>query len=359
MDWAALLAWRMQRQQLTERAPAEDALAVVSRIAGLHAQIMGSADAALRARVDGLPDDFLPRALWRDGTLVKTWAMRGTLHLLARDELPVYVGALSRLRPRHHQPAWQRAYGVPRELADAMLAAIPEVLARKPLTRAELAAAVARKAKAPELEEKLADGFGALLKPAAFAGDLVFAEGDGQKVRFAKPDVTPADGEEAARRIVRTYLAAYGPAPREQFQRWFGMQSPAEAGRWLQALGDEVTEVEQGWMLVADAEEAAAAEPAGAVRLLPAFDPYVVAAPRKADAVLAAAHRAEVHRPQGWISPVLLVDGVVRGVWRREGDAIELTPFGRLPAGVRTAAADEAVRLGASLTVKRSGSRRG
>ncbi len=166
--------------------------------------------------------------------------MRGTLHLLVRDELPVYVGALSRLRPRHHQPAWQRAYGVPRELADAMLAAIPEVLARKPLTRAELAAAVARKAKAPELEEKLADGFGALLKPAAFAGDLVFAEGDGQKVRFAKPDVTPADGEEAARRIVRTYLAAYGPAPREQFQRWFGMQSPAEAGRWLQALGDEV-----------------------------------------------------------------------------------------------------------------------
>ena len=77
------------------------------------------------------------------------------------------------------------------------------------------------------------------------------------------------------------------------------------------------------------------------------------------DAVLAAAHRADVHRPQGWISPVLLVDGVVRGVWRREGDAIELTPFGRLPAGVRTAAADEAVRLGASLTVKRSGSRRG
>ena len=86
---------------------------------------MASADAALRARVDGLPDDFLPAALWRDGTLVKTWAMRGTLHLLVRDELPTYVGALSRLRRRHHQPAWQRAYGVTREQADAMLAAIP------------------------------------------------------------------------------------------------------------------------------------------------------------------------------------------------------------------------------------------
>jgi hypothetical protein len=145
MDWPALLAWRMRRQQLAERAPAGEALGVVSRIAGLHAQVMASADASLRARVDGLPEDFLPAALWRDGTLVKTWAMRGTLHLLVRDELPTYVGALSRLRPRHHQGAWQRAYGVTREQADAMLAAIPKVLARKPLTRAELAAAVARR----------------------------------------------------------------------------------------------------------------------------------------------------------------------------------------------------------------------
>jgi hypothetical protein len=261
MDWPALLAWRMRRQQLAERAPAREALTVISRIAGLHAQVMASADAALRARVDGLPDDFLPKALWRERTLVKTWAMRGTLHLLVREELPTYVGALSRPRPRHHQPAWQRAYGVTREQADAMLAAIPEVLARKPLTRAELAAAVARRTKEPHLEEKLSEGFGSLLKPAAFTGDLVFAEGDGQKVRFTTPDVEPEDGEEAVLRIVRIYLAVYGPAPREQFQRWFGLQSPAEAGRWLRAPGDEVVEVEQGWMLAADAEEAAAAAP--------------------------------------------------------------------------------------------------
>ena len=359
MDWPALLAWRMRRQQLAERAPAGEALGVVSRIAGLHAQVMASADAALRARVDGLPDDFLAQALWRDGTLVKTWAMRGTLHLLVSDELPTYVGALSRLRPRHHQPVWQRAYGVTREQADAMLAAIPKVLAREPLTRAELASAVARKAKEPALEEKLSDGFGALLKPAAFAGDLVFAEGEGQRVRFTTPGVTPEDGQEAAHRVVRTYLAAYGPAPREQFQRWFGMQSPAEAGRWLNALGDEVEELEQGWMLAADAAEAAATEPAGAVRLLPAFDPYVVAAPRKEEAVLAAAHRAEVYRQQGWLSPVLLVDGVIRGVWNRAQDAIELTPFGPLAAAERAAATDEAERLGSTFTVRRSRSRGG
>jgi len=353
MQWPAVLAWRMRRQQLCERAVAEDALPVVSRIAGLHAQVASSADAALRARVDGLPQGFLARALWRDGTLVKTWAMRGTLHLLVREELPVYVGALSRLRPRHEEPSWLRAYGVTSTQMDALLSALPVVLAGRPLTREELAAAVAEQAGEPALEEKLRDGFGSLLKPAAFTGDLSFAEGEGQRVRFTTPGVRPADAEESARAVVRTYLAVYGPAPREQFQRWFGMRSPAEAGRWLKALGDEVEETALGWMLAADVDEAAAAEPEGAVRLLPAFDPYVVAAPRKEGAVLHADRRAEVYRPQGWLSPVLLVDGVIRGVWARDGGVIALTPFGRLAGAVRAAAAAEAERLGASLTVRR------
>jgi hypothetical protein len=279
--------------------------------------------------------------------------MRGTLHLLARAELPTYLGALSRLRPRHEQPSWLRGYGVTRAQMDALLTALPAVLAERPLTREELAAAVAAMTKEPALEEKLLDGFGSLLKPAAFTGDLVFAEGEGQKVRFTASGVEPADQDESARAVVRTYLAAYGPAPREQFQRWFGMRSPAEAGRWLAELGDEAEETALGWMLAADVREAAAAEPAGAVRLLPAFDPYVVAAPRKEDAVLAADRRAAVFRPQGWLSPVLLVDGVIRGVWARDGDVVALTPFGRLAAAERVAAVEEAERVGATLTVRR------
>ena len=113
--------------------------------------------------------------------------------------------------------------------------------------------------------------------------------------------------------------------------RWFGMPSPAEAGRWLKALGDEAVEVDGKDMLAADAEAAAAAEPDGAVRLLPAFDQYVVGAPRGDDDVVPAAERARVYRPQGWLSPVLLVDGRIAGVWSHEraGDrlVVEIEPF--------------------------------
>ncbi len=288
--------------------------------------------------------------------------MRGTLHLLAAAELPRYVAALARLRPRHHVPAWLRAHGLEREQAEAMLAAIADALRGAVLTREELAAAVAGRAGEPGLAAKLEGGFGDLLKPAAFTGDLCFAPSDGRRVRFTRPadwlgGWEPVDGEEAARAVVRSYLHAYGPAPREQFQRWFGMTSPAEAGRWIEALRDDVAEVDvegrPGWMLAADVDAAGRAEPAGVVRLLGGFDHYVVAAPRDAEAVLPAARRERVYRPQGWLSPVLLVDGRIAGVWSHEAKGGRLTvtvePFGRPSAAVRAGAEAEAERLASFL----------
>jgi hypothetical protein len=178
-------------------------------------------------------------------------------------------------------------------------------------------------------------------------------------VRFTRPDrwleAFPApDPEAAPAEVARRYLAVYGPAPREQFQRWFGMTSPAEAGRWLARVGEEVEVAgARAWMLPGDVAEAAAAAPAGVVRLLPAFDQYVVAAPRGEDALLPAAGRARVYRPQGWLSPVLLLDGRILGVWsheRRGGRLeVELAPFRKADAAVRTGAEAEAERLAAFL----------
>jgi Winged helix DNA-binding domain len=362
LSWDGVLAWRLRRQHLAERAPRAAVLDVVSAIGGLHAQVFSCAELTLWARVDGLEAGAVERLLWDERALVKTWAMRGTLHLLRADELARYVGALARLRPRHHVPAWQRAYGLTREQADAMLGAVADALDGEPLTREALAAAVGERVGDAALAERLGSGFGELLKPAAFTGDLCFAPSDGQRVRFTRPadwlgGWEPVDGEDAARDVVRSYLHAYGPAPREQFQRWFGMTSPAEAGRWIEALGDELAEVdvegEKGWMLAADVDAAASAAPAGVVRLLGGFDHYVVAAPRAVDAVVAAADRERVYRPQGWLSPVLLVDGRIEGVWshERDGDELDVTvePFGRVGKAVAAVVEAEAERLAAFL----------
>jgi hypothetical protein len=358
LRWSSVLAWRVRRQQLAERAPRNRALAVVARIAGLHAQLAASAELTLWARVTGLQRDDVTRALWEERSLVKTWAMRGTLHLLPAAELGLWVAAQGGLKPRYEVGSWLRYHGLEREQAEAMLAAIPAALDGQQLTRERLALEVARITGIDGLDGKLRGGFGDLLKPAAFRGELCFAPSDGRNVRFARPDQWLGDWEpvgvdEAAREVTRRYLAAYGPANREALARWFGMPSPALAGRWLKALGDEAATVEvegeELVMLASDVDEAAAVEPSGAVRLLPAFDHYVVAAPRDREAVLPAAQRSRVYRPQGWLSPVLLVDGRMAGVWSHElkGDRllVRIEPFGRLPRAVRAGAEAEAAVL--------------
>src|SRR5579884_2294460 len=102
----------MQRHHLDHRAPAGSMLAVARRICGLHAQVMSSAQLSLWARVEDLDRCWLQRALWQDRTLVKTWAMRGTLHLLPADEFPLWQAALS-TSPRYLRPAaWEKYFGI-------------------------------------------------------------------------------------------------------------------------------------------------------------------------------------------------------------------------------------------------------
>jgi len=98
LTWARAAAWRIRRHHLDRRAPAGSMLAVASRLCGLHAQLMSSAELSVWARVEELDRRAVQRALWEDRTLVKTWAMRGTLHLLPANELPLWHAALSTSR---------------------------------------------------------------------------------------------------------------------------------------------------------------------------------------------------------------------------------------------------------------------
>lgn len=212
------------------------------------------------------------------------------------------------------------------------------------------------------LGEAVRGSFGTMPRLAAFRGDVCFAKPSGQKVRFTRPDlwlgawepVTPPRAALAG--VMRRYLAVHGPATREDFARWFGMPSAAQAGKELARLGDEVVRVsidaqDGGWMLAADAGAVASARPRGTVALLPGFDQYVVAAPRASDAVLAEEHRARVYRPQGWLSPALVVDGRIEGVWKHEHEhgtlRVRIEPFGDPGEEVRAAAEVEAARLAA------------
>jgi uncharacterized protein YcaQ len=134
LSWESVLAWRMEREGIAQRATAEHWMAVVRRVCGLHAQVQSCAELTLWARVDGLARDVLAQALWEERSLVRTWAMRGTLHLLPADELGLWVGAQAALTPRYETASWRKAFGMSSAEAVAVLDAVRDALDGPPLT---------------------------------------------------------------------------------------------------------------------------------------------------------------------------------------------------------------------------------
>jgi hypothetical protein len=358
LSWEQVRAWRLSRQHLDERVAPEQLLDVVRDVCGFHAQVQSTTELQMWARVEGARRDDITEALWETRKLVRTWSMRGTLHVLTAADLPLYVAALSQ-HDRWWKGAWLRMIGMTEEELRANLEAIRDSLGATPITREQLAEKVSRKTGVGRGELMLS-GWGEMLKPAAFNGYLCSGPPRGQSVTFVRPDrwlqawKVPSS-EEAWRQIVRRYLGTYGPAAREEFARWWGMQ-PAPAGRILKASGDELIEVDieryHAWATADDLPSLSMQARHPPPRLLPAFDVYV-AGTRPRASVMDARFEDLVFRKAGWVSPVLLVGGIAAGVWahERKGGRLEVTvkPFVRLSMKNRKVIAEEADRLGSFL----------
>jgi hypothetical protein len=355
LSWGRAAMWRAGRQHLVQRAKPGSMLAVAGRLCGLHAQVLSSAELTAWARVEGLKRQDVQRALWQDRTLVKTWAMRGTLHLLPTSELPLWYGALTTNRRFLREAQWKKNFGLSLDDLDRLTDAIGAVLENRMLTREELAREVGEIAGRRIIAES---SWGTALRPAAFTGRLCFAPGTGNRVRFTHPDTwvklaAAVDPQIATLEATRRYLAAFGPATVHDLARWWSGTGVSTARQWIAALADEAASVdvegEPAWMLARDVRGMRDVPTERSVRLLPAFDQYVIGASAHCHRMLPGDLRARVYRPQGWISPVLLVNGMMHGVWRHEVQgsrvAVTVEPFVKLPVWVRRAAGEEAERL--------------
>ncbi|MCA2218491.1 winged helix DNA-binding domain-containing protein [Jidongwangia harbinensis] len=339
MNLDEILRWRIGRQFLG-RTRGTDVVAVARRVGGLHAQVTASAHAAARLRLPDPPD--LDAALYADRTLVRTWAARGTLHLLPAADLPRWVAAMS-TRNRETKGSWLKYHGVTAAQMRDIVAAVPDVLGGTPMTREELAEGLIAGTGHDDLRGPLTQGFGAILKPLAFRGLLCSGPPRGRNVTFVAPrawfgDWEPVPVDAAIDELALAYLGAYGPADPAEFARWFDL-TPSLAKKSFARLADRLTPAGDGFV---PADLAGDGDRTDTVHLLPAFDPYVVASTRQLDRI-SSGPKSAVSRPQGWISPTLVVNGRIEGVWEDVDGRAEVRPFGRLAAGVRRALPDHAV----------------
>ena len=124
LKWHQVNAWRLSQHYLSPRLKRQDFVEAVTRTGGIQAQVMSAAELALWARVDGLTREDIQTALWQDRTLIKTWAMRGTLHLISASELPLHVAARSLYEARNWTNYF-KYYGISKTQYEAYLAAAP------------------------------------------------------------------------------------------------------------------------------------------------------------------------------------------------------------------------------------------
>ena len=356
LSWPQVHAFRLQRHHLATRAPANDLVKVAGEIGGAQAQLMSAAELQLGVRSKGTVED-VRKALWKDKSLVKTWLMRGTLHLVPSADLPLYTAAM---RSRWVWPnnTWLKWVELTEPELVSLVANIGNAL-DQPMTREELIAKVGRSS-SDHVRTVLKSGWSTLLKPVARAGRLCFGPSRGTSVTFVRPDVwlkswRHIDPDGALVEVARRYLRAYGPATKDDFGRWFGAWPGIGKAAWA-GLAEELVPVSiegrRADALAVDLKRLKSAAGGSAVRLLPTFDPYLMGHSSR-DHLFEPAYRARVSRTAGWISAVVLVDGRVVGTWThtvaKQTLRIVVEPFDKLPPAVRTEIGSRCDEIASSL----------
>lgn len=336
---AQVRAFRLRRQHVADR-DGTDPVAIARRLVGVQAQVPSAAAQAVAARTGhGTATDGTVDAALAAGTLVRTWSLRGTLHLLAADQAPAVLALLAAART-WDKGSWQREFATAAQMR-ALEDAVTEVLADAVLTREELVAALVAHSREDGLAEALGSGWGAVLKPLAWQGLLCHGPPAGSRVTFAHPrTVVPGwpglpDPDEAARTVVPAFLAAHGPATATAFDAWLlrGATPKKRLRTWFADLVADGTLTEVAvdggtrYARTVDVDDLAAGTGRSELRLLGPFDPYVLGAGTSDPDLVPTAHRKEVSRAAGWIAPVVLDAGRVVGTWRADDDRLEVTPF--------------------------------
>lgn len=205
-------------------AATKDLARVVGEIGGVQAQVMSAAELQAAVRVDCRVKDVRD-ALWERKTLAKTWLMRGTLHLVPAEDLPLFTAAI-RARSMRVRNSWLKFVHLSEPEFWDVVEAIGQALDGQVLTREELIARVG-KGRSERIREVMKSGWGGILKPVARRGLLCFGPSRGQSVTFVRPQQwlgswREVDPDQALVEVARRYLRAYGPATKEDFTRWMG-----------------------------------------------------------------------------------------------------------------------------------------
>jgi winged helix DNA-binding protein len=322
---AQTLELRARAQRLAGAPARSDPPELLRLVCGLQAQLLSAAYLGVRARSHGLVVDDINRALDRDRSIVRSWLFRGTLHLVAADDLRWLVRLLGPVFARA-SIARQEQLGLTGDLKARGVNALRRILAEAgPLTRGEL---VDRLALQGIVLDPKSQAPIHLIRLAALQGILCLGPDreDGKQTYVLLDDWVPVSKEikreTALAQLALRYFTAYGPATIDDLAAWSGLPT-SEVGAAVSGAKAGLTDV-----MVAGKPALMARRPGRRplvrrrteVRLLPAFDTYLLGY-RRRDLAVPPSLQRRLQRGGGWLHPVMVVDGKAMAAWtfRRTG----------------------------------------
>jgi hypothetical protein len=369
--WNQVAAFRLARHHLAGRAPAGSLVCVAGNVAGVQAQLLSAAHIGLWSRVHELRMADIEKA-FSERTLVKAACMRQTQFLVPSEELAIFTRGSARRVDK--EVRWARGKGVPDRDIDAAIDAALDAL-DQPRTRPEIAERVCRALGVQMQAVEGGVGWGSRKQVAAVpVGHInfpvvyllhlvstrgVYCSGPNQS---SEPTFVRADAwipgwkditrEQAETSLLRRYLHAFGPSTAADFALWSGMTLTEARAIWAREQSGIALVNVEGWsaeVLREDLEilaQSALDQPR--VCLLPYFDTFLLGHCER-EHLVAKEFQASIYKPQGWIAPVVLVDGRVAAVWEsaREGNTlhINITQFQPLSPAIQARIGDEAQSL--------------
>lgn len=364
LSWSQVTAHRLVRHGLDVPSLATRPAEIVRMLCGAHAQVLSAAFWSIGLRSASLTASEVNDALWTEHSLIKTFGPRGTVHLLAANDLPLWAGALSAIPPSYRGHT-QEVRLTP-EQTEEVVKAIADALFDTELTIGELSDAVIS-ATGPWAGERIMPAFNDLwprwrmaLAQAGLRGALCFGPNRGSKVTYTNPQrflpgFAPAQEQTSSAWLLKSYLSAYGPATPEYFAQWLGAPRRWATELFNTLLGElEPVEVDGSLAWIVAGGATFPSDMFHSVRLLPYFDAYTVGCqPRERLFPGRAAQRALTPSGQAGNYPVLLIDGTIAGVWhqRRSGRWLDITvePFEHLKTEERHDLDEQVERMGTFL----------